>query len=99
MTKRVSREIDLRRFCRLPRNTKKFERLYKGRSAVERVNARLKLFWGIDDGNIRGPQRFHARIGAVMAVHMAFAILLAKTPRYEGTLSRTRLSPIAKALQ
>ena len=99
MTKRVSREIDLRRFCRLPRDTKKFERLYKGRTAVERVNARLKLFWGIDDGNIRGPERFHARIGAVMAVHQAFAILLAKSPRYEGSLSRTRLGPIAKALQ
>ncbi len=34
----------------LPRATKKFERLYKGRTSVERVNARLKLFWGADDG-------------------------------------------------
>jgi hypothetical protein len=99
LTKRVDREIDLRRFCRLPRATRKFERLYKGRTAVERVNGRLKIFWGIDDGNIAGPQRFHARAAAVMAVHLGFAILLAKAPRHEGTLSRTRLSPIAAALQ
>jgi len=99
LTKRIPREIDLRRFCRLPRNTKKFERLYKGRSAVERVNGRLKLFWGADDGNLRGAERFHARVATVLIVHMAFAILLAKAPRHEGTLSRTRLSPIAQALQ
>src|SRR5262249_1890013 len=43
-TVRVPREVDLRRFPELPRATKKFERLYKGRTAVERVNARLKIF-------------------------------------------------------
>jgi hypothetical protein len=43
-TVRVPREIDLRRFPALPRATKKFERLYKGRTSVERVNARLKVF-------------------------------------------------------
>ena len=99
LTKRISREIDLRRFCRLPRSTKKFERLYRGRTAVERVNGRLKLFWGADDGNVRGAERFHARVGTVMVVHIAFALLLAKAPRHEGTLSHTRLSPIAQALQ
>ncbi len=83
----------------VPRSTKKFERLYRRRTSVERVNARLKLFWGMDDGNIRGPERFHARVGVVMAVHAAFAVLLAKAPRHEGTLSQTRLSPIALALQ
>jgi hypothetical protein len=45
-TVRVPREFDLRRFPELPRATKKFERLYKGRTAVERVSARLKVFWG-----------------------------------------------------
>ena len=52
MTVRVPREIDLRRFPSLPRATKKFERLYRGRTAVERLNARLKVFWGADDGNV-----------------------------------------------
>lgn len=98
-TVRVDREIDLRRFPALPRATKKFERLYKGRTAVERVNARLKIFWGLDDGNLKGARRFHAWVGAVMAVHAGFATLLASAPRYEGTLGKVRLSPIAKALQ
>jgi hypothetical protein len=98
MTVRVPREIDLRRFPSLPRTTKKFERLYKGRTSVERVNARLKIFWGADDGNVRGSRRFFALLGVVMVVHAAFATLLARAPRREGTLGQTKLGPIAKAL-
>ena len=52
LTVRAPREIDLRRFPALPRATPKFERLYKRRPAVERVNARLKIFWGADDGHV-----------------------------------------------
>jgi hypothetical protein len=44
MTVRVPQEVDLRRFPSIPRGTKQFERLYNGRTAVERVNARLKVF-------------------------------------------------------
>ena len=98
-TVRVPREVDLRRFPALPRATKKFERMYKGRTAVERVNARLKLFWGVDDGNVKGSRRFVAQVGVVMAVHAAFATLLASAPRREGTLSQTSLSPVAEALR
>ena len=57
LTVRVKREIDLRRFPPIPRATKQFERRYKGRTAVERVNARIKVFWGADDGNITGARR------------------------------------------
>lgn len=99
LTVRVPREIDLRRFPELPRATKKFERLYKGRTAAERVNARLKVFWGADDGNIRGSRRFVAQVGVVMVVHAAFAALLAAAPRYEGRLGKMSLSPIAQALR
>lgn len=98
LTVRVPREIDLRRFPAIPRATKKFERMYKGRTSVERVNARLKVFWGADDGNLTGSRRFHAKVGTVLAVHAAFATLLAKAPRREGTLGKLSLSPIAKAL-
>jgi hypothetical protein len=98
-TVRVPREVDQRRFPALPRATKKFERLYKGRTAVERVNARLKIFWGVDDGNITGSRRFVAQVGVVMAVHAAFATLLAAAPRREGTLGKISLSPVAAALR
>jgi hypothetical protein len=100
MTVRVKQELDLRRFPALPRATKKFERLHKGRSAVERVNARLKVFWGADDGNVAGGASFLANVGVVMLVHIALATLLAKAPRREPgqRLGQTRLSPVAKAL-
>jgi hypothetical protein len=98
-TVRVPRGVDLRRFPELPRATKKFERLYKGRTAVERVNARLKVFWGVDDGNVTGSRRFFAQVGVVLAVRAVFATLLAQAPRREGTLGRIRLGPIAEALR
>jgi hypothetical protein len=98
-TVRIKQESDLRRFPPIPRATKQFERLYKGRTAVERVNARLKLFWGADDGNITGARRFHAFVGAVMIVHLAFATLLAATPRRFGPLGKMRLGHVQKALQ
>ena len=62
------------------------------------MNARPKIFWGADDGNIRGARRFHAFVGAVLVVHLVFATLLAKAPRWEGTLGQTRLGPVAEAL-
>lgn len=100
MTVRVKQEIDLRRFPPIPRATKKFERLYRGRSAVERVNARLKVFWGIDDGNVAGGASFHANVGIVMLVHIGLATLLAKARRRDPKqrLGQTRLSPVARAL-
>jgi hypothetical protein len=99
LTVRVKQEIDLRRFPSVPRGTKQFERLYKGRTAIERVNGRLKIFWGIDDGQVYGARRFHAHVGAVMVVHLAFATLLAQTERREGTYGKMKLSPLAKALR
>jgi hypothetical protein len=96
---RIKSELDLRRFPPIPRATKQFERLYNGRTAVERVNARIKLYWGADDGNIVGARRFHAMAGVVMLVHLALATTLARTGRNPGkTLGGTRLSPIARAL-
>src|SRR4029077_2430657 len=99
LTVRVKQEIDLRRFPSIPRATKQLERLYNGRTAVERVNGRLKIFWGIDDGQVYGARRFHAHVGAVMVAHLAFATLLAQSERREGTYGTMQLSPIAQALR
>jgi Transposase DDE domain len=99
MAVRVDREVDLRRFPPIPRATAQFERRYKGRTAVERVNGRTKVYWGADDGNLRGSRRFHAYIGVIMVVYLGFATLLARTARRGGSMGDTRLSPIAKALR
>ena len=98
-TVRIKQEEDLRRFPPIPRATQQFERLYKGRTAVERVNARRKIYWGADDGNIVGGPRFHAFLGAIMVVHLGMATVLASLPRREGSLGTMKLSPIAKAVQ
>ncbi len=99
-TVRVRCELDLRRFPPIPRATKEFEKRYKGRTAIERVNARTKLFWGADDGNVTGAERFHAHLSTIMVVHAAVANWLATCPRYEGkSLSPTRLSQVARRLQ
>ena len=58
-----------------------------------------EVFWGSDDGNISGAQRFHGLVGAVTIVHAAFATVLAKAPRREGTLGKLTLGPIQKALE
>jgi Transposase DDE domain/Transposase domain (DUF772) len=98
MVVRIKKELDLRRFPPIPRATRQFERLYKGRTAVERVNGRLKLYWGVDDGNVVGARRFHAQAGVVMLVHLAAATALAGSKRERKTLGATRLDPIAVAL-
>jgi hypothetical protein len=95
---RVKCTDDLRRHPAIPRATKQFERRYKGRTASERVNARLKLFWGLDDGNVIGSRRFHAHVGVVLVIHAALGRWLAGQPRWEGTLGTTSISPIAAAL-
>jgi hypothetical protein len=99
LTVRIPCELDLRRFPPIPRATQQFERRYKGRTAVERVNARFKIYWGADDGNLRGARRFHAFVGAILVVHLSLATLLASAPRREGRLGGMRLSPIAQALR
>ncbi|MEK6778945.1 MAG: transposase [Candidatus Deferrimicrobiota bacterium] len=98
-TVRVKCELDLRRFPPIPRATKQFERLYKGRTAVERVNARIKIFWGADDGNVTGAPRFHAHVATLMLVHIGLATLLAMAPRHAGVLGQTRLTAVAQALR
>jgi hypothetical protein len=98
-TVRVKCELDLRRFPPIPRATKEFERRYKGRTSIERVNGRTKLFWGADDGNVTGAERFHAHLATIMLVHVSMANWLAMSPRYEGkSLSPTRLSRVARQL-
>ena len=96
---RVPQEIDRRRFPSIPRATAQLERLYKGPTSVERVNDRLKVWWGVDDGNVVGSRRFCAHVAAVLIVHLAFATLLAKAQRQEGSFGTMTLSPIAKKLR
>jgi hypothetical protein len=53
----------------------------------------------VDDGNVTGSRRFFTQVGVVLAVHTAFATLLASAPRREEMLGKIGLSPIAEALK
>ena len=56
-----------------------------------------ELFWGVDDGNIRGATRFHAMISMVLIVHPSFAKLLLRSATGRN-FGQARLGPIQKAL-
>lgn len=51
---RVKHDKDWRRFGPMARHTRQWKRLYRGRTACERVNARLKEGMGMDDLHVRG---------------------------------------------
>ena len=97
LTVRVRQSLDLRRFPPIPRATQTFEKLYKGRTAVERVHARLKVFWGVDDGNVAGGAGFLASVGIVMVAHIGLATLLAGAPRRAGPLLQACGAPHSTA--
>lgn len=99
LTVRVPCATDRRRFPPLPRATQTFERLYRQRTANERVNMRAKLYWGIDDGNVTGAARAHAQAGVVMVVQLGFATLLARAPRRGKTLGHVGLGPVQEILE
>ncbi len=95
----MQQAIDRLSFPSIPRATPQFERRYHGRTAVERVNARLKALLGIADGILIGSRPCRAHVSAVLIVHLATATPLAKAQRKEGTVSTLRLSHIAQKLE
>jgi len=51
---RVKNHVNWRRFGPMARHTKQWRRLYKARTAVERINGRLKCGLGLGDLTVRG---------------------------------------------
>ncbi|MBI2864754.1 MAG: transposase [Chloroflexi bacterium] len=66
---------DPRRYVPVPRETKKWQRLYKWRTAVERVNSRLKENLILDDLQVRGIRKVKVRAGLSLLVMLAIAVL------------------------
>jgi len=54
---RVKNHLDWRRFGPVARGTPQWKRLYAGRTACERVNARLKVGMALDDLHCRGTEQ------------------------------------------
>jgi transposase, IS5 family len=72
---------DPRRYVPVPRETKKFARLYKRRTAVERVNGRLKDDLILDELRVRGQKKVTVRIGLNLLVMLAIAVAMAERNR------------------
>lgn len=80
---RVKRSKDVRTFCPVARPSPKWERLYKGRSAVERVNSRLDVSFGFEQHFIRGMAKMRMRCSLALVVMLALALARARQNRRE----------------
>ena len=82
-TLKVSIEEDPRRFPGLSRDSHKWKRLYRKRTACERVNARLKGYLLLDEQRVRGKAKVSVQILMSLLVMLASAISMAKLDKLE----------------
>ena len=71
---RIKRSLNPRLFNQLPRSSYKWEREYKRRTAVERVNSRLDVSFGFEHHTIRGQEKMKLRVGLALVVMLALAV-------------------------
>lgn len=71
---RIKLDLDRRIFTPVPRDTPKWDRLYKTRSSVERVNSRVDQGLRFDHHTIRGLAKMRTRMGLGLAVMLAMAV-------------------------
>ena len=73
---------DVRRHPPIPRETKKWERLYRLRTPVERVNSRLKGLLGLGSITVRGIMKVLTRALLSLLVMVAAAVGMAQRHRF-----------------
>jgi len=78
---------DVRRHPPLPRESKKWERLYRMRTAVERVNSRVKELLGLGKITLRGIKKVTVRSALSLLVMLAAAVSMAKERKYQAIRS------------
>ncbi len=72
---------DPRRHCPVPRETKKWARLYRLRTSVERVNSRVKGLLGLGRITLRGIAKITVRSALSLLVMLAAAVGMAERHR------------------
>jgi len=70
----VGRKLDPRTFTPVARPSLAFERLYRKRTAVERVNSRLEVSYGFERHFIRGHNKMRLRCSLALVVMLAMAL-------------------------
>jgi len=97
-SERVSLEIDRRIFTPVSRSSYAWEREYKKRTAVERVNSRLDVSFGFEKHFIRGQKKMELRAGLALCVMLAMAVGRIKEQRQELMRSLVKSpAPLDKA--
>ena len=71
---RIKLEADRRVFTPMARSSYSWERTYKKRTAVERVNSRLDVSFGFERHYIRGLRKMRLRCGLALSVMLAMAL-------------------------
>jgi hypothetical protein len=71
---RIPLEKDRRLFTPLARDSYVWERTYKKRTSVERVNSRLDVSFGFERHFIRGKKKMRARMGLALVVMLGMAV-------------------------
>jgi hypothetical protein len=93
-SERVSLEVDRRIFTPVARSSYAWEREYKKRTAVERVNSGLDVSFGFERHCIRGLKKMEIRVGLALCVMLAMAVGRMKEGRQELMRSLVK-SPVA----
>lgn len=78
---------DVRRHPPIPRETKKWERLYRLRTSVERVNSRLKELLGLGRITVRGMMKVLTRSLLSLLVMVAAAVGMSQRHRFREVRS------------
>jgi hypothetical protein len=73
-SERVSLEMDRRIFTPTARSSYAWEREYKKRTTVERVNSRFDVSFGFEKHFIRGQKKMEMRVGLALCVMLAMAV-------------------------
>jgi hypothetical protein len=85
--------MDRRIFTPIARSSYAWEREYKKRTAVERVNSRFDVSFGFEKHFIRGQKKMEIRVGLALCVILAMAVGRIKEHQKELMRSLVR-SPI-----
>ena len=94
-TVRVPLDLDRRIFTPLARPTAKWQKAYKRRTAVERVNSRLDQVLGFEDHFIRGRAKMEARVSLAFVVMLAMA--LGRIRADQAKWMRSLTAPVRRA--
>jgi hypothetical protein len=84
---RIPLETARRIFVPLARSSYKWQNIYYGRTAAERVNSRIDLSFGFEHHFIRGKAKMTLRVGLALVVMLSMALARMKLGQMENIRS------------